>query len=118
MKKIEVVCEIEVTLSVIGGKYKPLILLFLGEHSPQRFGKLSAQIGKVSQKTLTNQLRELEHDASISRKIYAEVPPRVEYSITEKGKTFDAIAANAQEEADKEAAKAAKKALKEKVANS
>ena len=88
MKKLEVVCEIEVTLSVIGGKYKPLILLFLSENSPQRFGKLSAQIGKVSQKTLTNQLRELENDALITRKIYAEVPLRVEYSITDKGKTL------------------------------
>ena len=88
MKKLEVVCEIEVTLSVIGGKYKPLILLFLAEHSPQRFGKLAAQVGKISQKTLTNQLRELELDALITRKIYAEVPLRVEYSITDKGKTL------------------------------
>lgn len=84
----QVSCEIEVTLSVIGGKYKPLIVYYLCEHSPKRFGELLRFLGRVSQKTLTNQLRELGRDGLVSRTVFAEVPPRVEYAITEKGRTL------------------------------
>lgn len=84
-KQITVSCEIEVTLHLIGGKCKPLILYLLCESSPLRFSELRARIQQISQKTLTNQLRELEADGLIQRTVFAEVPPRVEYAITEKG---------------------------------
>ena len=85
MSKIQVTCEIEVTLKMIGGKAKPLILDLLIESGPKRFNQLLKSITQVSQKTLTNQLRELEKDELITRHVFAEVPPHVEYSITAKG---------------------------------
>lgn len=88
MDKIKVTCEMEITLRMIGGKCKPLILHTLIENGPKRFTELLGEITQISQKTLTNQLRELQKDGLIHREAFAEVPPRVEYSITEKGATL------------------------------
>lgn len=91
MEKIQVTCEMEVTLKMIGGKYKPLILERLISHGTQRFSVLLKEVSQISQRTMTNQLRELEADGLIKRTVYAEVPPRVEYSITDKGQSLETI---------------------------
>lgn len=84
-------CEIEVTLRHIGGKYKTLILHHLQREGCLRFNALQHAIPGISQKTLTNQLREMEQDGLITRTIYAETPPRVEYRLSEKGRTLEPL---------------------------
>ena len=83
-------CPVETTLMLIGNKWKVLIIRDLLTGT-KRFGELKKSIGKVSQKVLTTQLRDMEEDGLISRKIYTEVPPRVEYSLTELGKSLQPI---------------------------
>ncbi|MGL5717605.1 MAG: winged helix-turn-helix transcriptional regulator [Paraclostridium sp.] len=85
MKRNKVTCEMEITLNAIGGKWKPLILYFLIEEGTKRFGEIRTFINHTSHKTLTNQLKELEEDGLVLRTAYPTVPPKVEYSITEKG---------------------------------
>lgn len=81
-------CEMVSTIQkVLGGKWKIEILYYISLQT-RRFGELQRQIGNISQSTLTKQLRELEHDGFISRYIYQEIPPKVEYSLTELGKSF------------------------------
>ena len=83
-------CPVETTLMLIGDKWKVLILRDLMPGT-KRFGELKKSIGNVSQKVLTAQLRDLEEKGLVSRKVYAEVPPRVEYSLTELGKSLTPI---------------------------
>ncbi len=86
--KLHLGCStIKTTLDVMGGKWKPLILYLLQEKT-LRFSELQKQIDGITQKMLTQQLRELEADKIITRKVYPEVPPRVEYSITKHGKSL------------------------------
>ncbi len=83
-------CPVETTLTLIGDKWKVLILRDLIPGT-KRFGELKKSIGSVSQKVLTAQLRDMEEKGLISRKVYAEVPPRVEYSLTDLGKSLKPI---------------------------
>lgn len=83
-------CPVETTLMLIGDKWKVLILRdLLG--GTKRFGELKKSIGTVSQKVLTSQLRDMEQKGLVSRKVYAEVPPRVEYTLTETGYSLKPI---------------------------
>ena len=83
-------CPVETTLSLIGDKWKVLILRYLLPGT-KRFGELKKSIGSVSQKVLTAQLRDMEENGLVNRKVYAEVPPRVEYSLTELGQSLKPI---------------------------
>src|SRR5215813_1371101 len=83
-------CPIKTTLDVIGGKWKPLILFFL-KGGTLRFSDLRRRVPNVTQKMLTDRLRELERDGIVHREVYAQVPPKVEYSLTAYGKTLAPI---------------------------
>ena len=83
-------CPVETTLTLIGDKWKVLILRDLLTGT-KRFGELKKSIGSVSQKVLTAQLRDMEENGLVNRKVYAEVPPRVEYSLTDLGKSLKSI---------------------------
>lgn len=80
-------CSVELALAVIGGKWKAVILWHLRCGKTRRFGELKRQMPNVTQKMLTQQLRELESDGLIRREVFAQVPPRVEYSLTELGQS-------------------------------
>lgn len=83
-------CPVETTLTLIGDKWKVLILRDLMDGT-KRFGELKKSIGSVSQKVLTAQLRDMEDCALLTRKVYAEVPPKVEYSLTDLGRSMKTI---------------------------
>ena len=83
-------CPVETTLTLIGDKWKVLILRDLMPGT-KRFGELKKSVGNVSQKVLTAQLRAMEENRLVHREVYAEVPPRVEYSLTELGKSLKPI---------------------------
>ncbi len=83
-------CPVKLTTDIIGGKWKPLILFYL-EGKTRRFSEIQRLIPGMTKKMLTQHLRELERDEIIRRKVYAEVPPRVEYSLTKHGESLKPI---------------------------
>ena len=84
-------CPIEHTVNLIGQKWKVLILRNLFNNGTQRFVELNKGINRISKKMLTQQLRQLEADGIIYRKVYPEIPPKVEYTLTELGQTLSPI---------------------------
>jgi DNA-binding HxlR family transcriptional regulator len=84
------VCPVETTLLLIGDKWKVLILRDLMQGT-KRFGELKRSIGHISQKVLTANLRDMEKSGLLIRKVYAEVPPRVEYTLTDTGRSLKSI---------------------------
>ncbi|MFD3483461.1 winged helix-turn-helix transcriptional regulator [Streptomyces sp. NPDC058665] len=83
------VCGLDAAVAVVGGKWKPLILWALNDGGVLRFGELRRHVEGVSEKVLIQQLRELEADSIVKREVYREVPPRVEYSLTELGRALN-----------------------------
>ena len=83
-------CPVETTLTLISSKWKVLIVRDLLAGT-KRFGELQRSVGNVSQKVLTAQLREMEEDGLVDRKVYPEVPPRVEYTLTELGRSLEPV---------------------------
>ncbi|MCM3748580.1 helix-turn-helix transcriptional regulator [Paenibacillus pasadenensis] len=81
-------CPVEMAVKLIGGKWKIVILNQLAYHGPKRFNELKRVFPEVTQRMLTLQLRELEEDGLIIRKVYHEIPPKVEYSLSELGSSF------------------------------
>lgn len=91
VKKIDQIkCPVTGLLQIIGGKWKPIILYCLRSET-RRFGEISARIPSISRKVLTEQLKELENDGLILREQFNEIPPRVQYSLTELGKSLTPV---------------------------
>jgi len=90
LRKEEKICPVTTTLRVIGGRWKALILYHLFQ-GVKRFSELQHEIGGVSQKVLTQQLRELERDGIVHREVFPQVPPKVEYSMTALGESLKPV---------------------------
>lgn len=84
-------CPVTATMQVLGGKWKSILINAIYHTSPARFGELKRTVKGITQSMLTSQLRQLEEDGIIKRKIYAEIPPKVEYTLTEFGLTLSPI---------------------------
>ena len=84
-------CPVTATMRVLGGKWKPILINAIYFTTPARFGELKRSVIGITQSMLTQQLRELEDDGIIDRKIYAEIPPKVEYTLTEFGLTLSPV---------------------------
>ncbi|MFD2627386.1 winged helix-turn-helix transcriptional regulator [Oceanobacillus kapialis] len=91
MEKAPELCRVEDALSILVGKWKPIILLHLLQKGTQRFSELKRSMPGITQKMLTKQLRELEEEDIIQRVVYPQVPPKVEYSMTEYGRSLEPI---------------------------
>jgi len=91
MKKVAEYCRVEDALGILVGKWKPIILLKLLQEGTKRFNELKRSMPKITQKMLTKQLRELEKEDIIKRVVYPQVPPKVEYSMTEYGRSLEPI---------------------------
>ena len=87
MKRAVYACPVEAAIDVFGGKWKPVILWWLHQRT-WRFAELRRQIPGITEKMLTHQLRELEADGIVERRVYPSVPPKVEYSLTEYGRSL------------------------------
>ena len=83
-------CPVELTIEILDGKWKPLILFYLLEKT-RRFGELERLLPQVTRRMLTQHLREMEQDGIVHREVYQQVPPKVEYSLTELGRTLEPI---------------------------
>ena len=84
-------CGFELTIELIGGKWKGLILWYIHEHGTLRNGEMLRLIPSITQKMLTQQLREMEESGLVSRKVYEQVPPKVEYTLTEQGERLKSV---------------------------
>lgn len=85
---VEFRCYFQLAMQIIGGKWKPKVLFHLSENQVVRFGVLKRGVFGISEKMLIQSLKELEKDGLVKRKVYRQVPPKVEYSLTDLGKTF------------------------------
>ena len=86
--EVEFRCYFQLAMMIIGGKWKPKVLFHLGQNEAVRFGALRRAVFGISEKMLIQSLKELEKDGLVNRKVYREVPPKVEYSLTEIGRSF------------------------------
>lgn len=91
MQKSPELCRVDDALEILVGKWKPIILLYLLQEGTKRFSELKRRLPDISQKMLTQKLRELEDEDVIERIVYPQVPPKVEYSITEYGRSLEPI---------------------------
>ena len=85
---VEFRCYFQLAMMVIGGKWKPKVLFHLGQNDAVRFGALRRAVFGISEKMLIQSLKELEKDGLVNRKVYRQVPPKVEYSLTDIGRSF------------------------------
>ncbi|MCG8618385.1 MAG: helix-turn-helix transcriptional regulator [Desulfobacterales bacterium] len=86
--QVEFRCYFQLAMQIIGGKWKPKVLFYLSANGTNRFGVLKRGIYGISEKMLIQSLKELERDGLVNRKVYRQVPPKVEYSLTDMGRSF------------------------------